>query len=254
MPLKFRKFKKKRLIVLLGITFILFLALYLNRSYARIFEYNSQRYPLARIQHNYSLTGGKGDGTLKYAALGDSLTYGTGATTYEETYPYVISKKMLEKYKTVEVTNFAVPGAVSEDVLAYQLPKAVSLNPDYITLMIGTNDVHDYVSKENFRNNVTQIINTLQEKTGAEILLINIPYLGTDVLILPPYNFLMESRIKEYNEILKELASSENLNYFDLYSASYNQFKNQPEIYYSYDQFHPSGQGYLLWGEMIGGN
>lgn len=242
--------RRKKIFTALVICLILLSVIYLNRSYARIFEYTNQ-FPVSRIQASYILTEGKGSEVLKYAALGDSLTYGFGAPDYQNTYPFVFAKKFLNKYKEVEVSNLARPGAVSQDVLTFQLPEALEINPGFVTLMIGTNDVHDYVSEKDFQLTVEKIVDGLQANTQAGILLINIPYLGTDSLILPPFNYFMDYRIKRYNEILLEIAKSKKIKYFDLYTSSFKNFKVNQDIYYSYDGFHPSSAGYIFWGNLL---
>ncbi len=247
--------RKHQKFLIVGIFLFLFLALYLNRSYAHIFDYDDSRNLLTlELKTEYSLTGGLGNKTLTYVALGDSLTYGLGAPGKESTFPYVIAKDLLRENKTVNVHNLAVSGAITDEVMETQLPQALELKPDVVSLMIGTNDVHDYIDKENFRNSLEEIIGHLQKETDAQILLINIPYLGTADLILPPHNLIMDERIKEFNEVIKEIAQGKNIELVDLYTKSYEPFKNNQKLYYSIDNFHPSGEGYILWGDLINGN
>lgn len=250
MPANGSKKHRRKVFTVLVICLLLLIGIYLNRSYARIFEYTT-KFPVSKIQASFTLTEGEGKGILRYAALGDSLTYGFGASDHQSTYPYIFARKFLKKYKSVEISNLARPGAVSQDVLTLQLPEALEINPGFVTLMIGTNDVHDYISEKDFKLAVEKIVDSLQSNTQAGILLINIPYLGTDSLILPPFNYFMDYRIKRYNKILLEIAKSKNIKYFDLYTSSYKSFKDNQDIYYSYDGFHPSSAGYTFWGDLI---
>lgn len=241
-------FGKPGLLILAVI--ILALSIYLNRSYDHIYSYD-QKPDIVRsaLQRNYILEGGKGEKSIKYLALGDSLTYGYGAKSYKGTFPYVLGQKLLDKYKKVEVLNLAVSGSVAEDVLSGQLPQALEEKPDFVTIFIGTNDVHDFTDKEKFRASL-EIITDKLKITGAKIILINIPYLGTDSLILFPYNKLMDARIKEFNLILKDLADKKGIEYFDLYTPTKEYSVKNPD-FYSKDQFHPSEKGYIFWGDLI---
>ncbi len=203
------------------------------------------------IQRNYIIKNGTGKEDIKYVALGDSLTYGFGASNYQGTFPYIIANKLLKKYKQVEVVNLAISGAVINGVLETQLPKALEEKPDFVTLMIGTNDVHNFAEKQTFKTSLIYILDQLKNHTNTQILLINIPYLGTKDLILPPHNTIMDLRIREFNRVIEEVAMEKQIKYFDLYSASNPYFEKNPKQYYSPDKFHPSDQGYILWGNLI---
>jgi len=61
----------------------------------------------------------------------------------------------------------------------------------------------------------------------------------------------MDARIKEYNRAINEIAETEGVKYFDLYSATKTAFQENPQKYYSYDKFHPSSEGYIFWGNLI---
>lgn len=239
---------KKTLII--SALIIMALVIYLNRSYAHIFDYDKNRAILTtNMQRTYTLEG-EGKNNIKYVALGDSLTYGFGASNFKGTFPFTLAQKLLNKYKKVEVINLGVSGATSEDLVRFQLPKAIEEKPDLVTLMIGTNDVHDFVDTETFRVSLENIIVQLKN-TQAQILVINIPYLGTDSLVLPPYNKIMDLRIKQFNKIIREVAEEKQVKYVDLYSKSNKIFKKNQKLYYSIDQFHPSDSGYILWGNLI---
>lgn len=245
-------FKKKVLILFAAL--VLVIAVYLNRSYARIFEFDRVRDVVGtNIQRNYSLSGGSGTEDIKYVALGDSLTYGFGARDYRGTYPYIIAEKLLQDYKNVEVVNLGVSGTTTAELVGDQLPQAILEQPNIVTVMTGTNDVHDYVDQDIFRDYLLVIVKELKA-INAKVVLINIPYLGTKDLILFPHNLIMDYRIREYNKVIKEVTDLEQVEYFDLYSQTKQSFLDKPEEYYSYDKFHPSDKGYVLWGNMINAN
>lgn len=237
-------------IILIAVAVVIFsLIIYLNRSYAHIYSYN-EIISDPVFQTAYKFDGEKGEKEIKYLALGDSLTYGTGASDYKYSFPYIFSQKLSEKYKKVEVVNLAVPGATADDVLMTQLPRTLKEKPDLVTLMIGTNDVHNYTDIKQFGITFESIIDKLKENNLAEIIVINIPYLGTESLIVFPYNYLMDNRIKEFNKIILEITSTKNVKHIDLYTESLQEFKKNPG-FYSKDNFHPSDSGYIFWGDLI---
>lgn len=240
---------KLRLIIFAVI--ILALAVYLNRSYSHIYSYD-QKTNVVRtaMPRNYILEGGNGEKSIKYLALGDSLTYGLGAQNYKGTFPYVLGQKLLARHKKVQVLNLAVSGAVAEDVLSLQLPEALEEKGEFVTLFIGTNDIHNFTDKEKFRAYTEAIIDKLNSLPNVKILLINIPYLGTESLIAFPYNVLMDENIKEFNLILQDIAHKKGIKYFDLYTPTKIYSEKNPD-FYSNDQFHPSEKGYIFWGDII---
>lgn len=254
MPKTKSRLSRKKILIILGIV-VLIVGIYLNRAYAHIFDYdNSRGLLISDIQREYKLEGGQGKDDLKYVVLGDSLSYGFGVADYKGTFPYIVASNLLKNHKQVTVINLAVSGAVLEDLMEMQLPKALEENPGLVSIMIGTNDVHDFVDRQEFKNNLGFVIDQIKEKTKAKILVINIPYLGTRSLILPPYDRIMDERIRSFNKIITEVVKEKSVNFFDLYSVSKQPFLEYPEKYYSIDQFHPSEEGYKLWGELINAN
>ena len=193
----------------------------------------------------------QGKGDVKYVVLGDSLGAGVGAQTVEETYPYLVAKKLAVDYQQVELVNLAVPGAVSDDVLNKQLKPALAENPDYVSLLIGINDIHNLVSLADFNRNYKNILTMLETKTTAKIVVINLPYLGSKTAVRFPFSVILDKRTQEFNRIIDGLVDQNNPRFVlvDLYSVT-NNAQNQPN-YYARDNFHPSGAGYTFWSKTI---
>lgn len=190
--------------------------------------------------------------TLKYVALGDSLTAGVGATDYKDTYPYIAAQKLLAKSFEVTYVNFGMSGAESSNVLNSQVPKALLENPDYISVMVGINDVHNLRSVGEYQKNMSQILKILETKTKAKITVINIPLLGYENW-RSPYRDLLDLRTKQFNDALKNLPEIKGTNFIDLYTQTKEQFLLDTSLYSS-DLFHPNNQGYILWGNLINVN
>ena len=88
------------------------------------------------------------------------------------------------------------------------------------------------------------------QETKAKIYIINIPFIGSNSLILPPYNYYFNFRTIEFNKIIEDLAQKNNISYIDLYSPTIKEF-NKSDSYYSADLFHPSAKGYAFWAKII---
>lgn len=196
----------------------------------------------------------QGKDSAKYVALGDSLSAGVGASNFKETLPYFFSLHLSGKYRQVNLLNLAWPGATTDEVIQSQLAPVVAYKPDFITLLIGVNDLHNKVKLKKFENNYKFIFGELYNKTNARIVVINIPYIGSNKIVYFPYNILLNIRTKQFNEVIdgvvKEFGKNDRIKFVDLYSASYLPFKQELN-YYSSDLFHPSSEGYKLWGNVI---
>jgi len=187
---------------------------------------------------------------LVYVALGDSLTAGVGASLYEQSYPYLVAQKIAGKATKVTHLNYSYSGARTSDLINDLLAKAIADKPDVVTLLIGTNDVHGNVSQDEFRRNYETLLTRLKTQTTAKINVISVPFIGTDSLLLPPYNYYYDAKIIRFNQIIKELAVSNHINYIDLTTPTLT-YASQASGYYAADDFHPSGLGYQYWSQVI---
>lgn len=228
--------------VLLALLIILFI--YLNRSYAYFYDFLNQHHLFIPESETTMIIGNQPDlTTIKYLALGDSLTAGVGVSDQRGSYPYLIAQKLSAK-NNVELINLARAGDTSSDVLANQIPKVSVEKPNLVTVLIGINDIHNLIPVKKFESNLTQIVKAFKQ-TNARIYLLSIPYLGSDKILLPPYNFILDQRTKQFNNVIKKISTDFGVNYINLYSLK------KPADFYSADQFHPAEAGYSLWATYI---
>ncbi len=225
------------------------LAIYLNRSYARIYEHNGYNLTNPKNQSMTNFKNPNFQNIVKYVAMGDSLSAGVGSEKQEETLPYIFAQK-LSQNMSVNMVNLAVSGATSKDLIDNQLQKAIEEKPNYITLFIGTNDVHDMMPEEDFHKNLNFILDELTKKTSAKIIVLNLAYLGSDQIILPPYNTYFDLRTRQFNNIIEKESKARDLTLINLYTPTKNKFSKEAG-FYSEDQFHPSGKGYIMWGSLF---
>lgn len=239
--------KNKKLLISLGI--FLLIVIYLNRSYAYIYEHiDDVGFQSSVVQEEYVIGTDSLD-TLEYVALGDSLTAGVGVDDYKESYPYQFAQKMSEGPNSILLKPLAMPGARTKDISSTFLDEVVSLDPDIITVLSGVNDVYGNVSNKDFERDYRELVKSIVSNTNSEVSLINLPYIGDASLILPPYNYYFDYKTKQFNNIIKKVAEENNLTYIDLYSQA--KIFEQDNLYYSLDAFHPSASGYIKWASYI---
>jgi lysophospholipase L1-like esterase len=74
-----------------------------------------------------------------YVAIGDSFTAGTGSSPGEG-WPERLATRLRRRHRRLALCNLARDGATSAGVLD-QLPEALQLEPDLVTVVCGPNDV-----------------------------------------------------------------------------------------------------------------
>lgn len=75
-----------------------------------------------------------------YAALGDSFTAGHGSEEEGRPWPDRVAGRLRAVNPDLTYRNLAVDGATSAEVLG-QVPAAIAMEPDLVTLICGPNDV-----------------------------------------------------------------------------------------------------------------
>ena len=221
--------------------------IYLNRAYAHIYsKFDSMTMPAAEVIQIDPMD------TKKYVALGDSLTAGMGASNLENSLPELIVSRFKSKGINYSITNLAVPGAVSSDVVDKQLLPAVEQSASLATVFIGTNDVHNFVSEKVFIDNLQAIVSQLKASGRTNVVVINLPYLGTDSLVLPPYNWYFDFQLGNFNNDINGVCAKEQVQCLDLHAYSQKAFTDKS--FYSADEFHPSDKGYQAWANFIADN
>lgn len=239
---------KKSLINILAL-FLLFVA-YLFAAHFYIYKYLRMAGLKATDNRHEYIINQSIINKMVYVSLGDSLTAGAGADKYEESYPYLLAQKLAGNDKHVVNLNYSYPGARTADLIKDLLPKAIAEQPDVVTLLIGTNDIHGNVSDQVTEANYDFILAELTQKTQAEIYAISVPFIGSRTLLLPPYNTFFEARVSELNKTIKKLTDKYRVHYVDLATQTAETLR-QDGKHYSKDKFHPSGLGYKQWADII---
>ncbi|CRK61988.1 Lysophospholipase L1 and related esterases [Alloactinosynnema sp. L-07] len=108
---------------------------------------------------------------MRYLALGDSVTSGEGVLA-DQSYPHRLAALWRDSGCDVELSNVAVTGYKSADVVSDELPAAATFKPTLATLMVGGNDVANGVGVEEYRGNVRTILRGLTD-AGATVVTIS---------------------------------------------------------------------------------
>lgn len=77
---------------------------------------------------------------MRYLALGDSFTIGTG-TRPDRAFPAVLARRWRDAGIPCELSDPAVNGFTTDDLIREELPLVAPYAPDLVTVLIGANDL-----------------------------------------------------------------------------------------------------------------
>ena len=97
------------------------------------------------------------EGALRYVALGDSYTIGTSVSS-AESWP---SQLVARVPRLGLVANLGVNGYTSRDLISDELPALPGLQPEFVTLLIGVNDVVQGVPEGTYAANLEEILDAV---------------------------------------------------------------------------------------------
>jgi len=188
---------------------------------------------------------------IRYVAVGDSYTIGTSVDPSER-FPNQLVEAIAAAGLEVDlVANLGVNGYTSADLIRDELPALEGLRPEFVTVLIGVNDVVQGVPAEAYGRNVATILDTLLARLPQErILAVAIP----DYTVTPagadygdPDD--QHDAIVTYNAIMARLAVARGVPFVDIFDLSMEAADDRSLV--ADDGLHPSGEQYHRWVERI---
>lgn len=171
----------------------------------------------------------------------------------------------------VQLDDYQVFNAGINSDLTYTLLRRISdviaAKPDFITILIGTNDVNATMSLkmekryqqlgrigkdispnfEDFKANYQQIIQILKQKTSAKIAVMSLPVMGEDLA------HKANLRADKYSEFIKQLASDENLLYLPLREKQKAFLENNPQpLKHTFEETYILLNYSVIWHYIFG--
>lgn len=149
----------------------------------------------------------------------------------------------------VRVTNSGISGNTSRDLLQRFDRDVVNLNPDWVSICIGINDVwrqfdcpamtNTHVLPHEYEKNMEEMI--LKIKDNVKGIFILAPY-----IMEPNKEDMMRKRIDEYVEICRILAEKYSLTFVDFQKMYEDYCKIRHSSYIAWDRIHPNQVGATL--------
>jgi lysophospholipase L1-like esterase len=179
-----------------------------------------------------------------YAALGDSFTAGRDSIDAER-WADLLAAGMRRVNPELRYENLAVDGATSAEVLEDQVEEALALEPDFVTVICGANDVllATRPDVEGYAKNFDEILRRLREGAPEAMLVTATAPEGWQFMDLRPRT---EARLIEATRELNDItrAAAERYDVLCLPVAGHPALRDPAT--FSADGLHPSSEGHRL--------
>ena len=162
--------------------------------------------------------------SIRYLALGDSYTIGTGLEDEAQNFPSLLARRLKDETGIdVTLVNLGVNGYTTTDLIREELPVARNARPELVSILIGANDIVQGSDEAGYRDRLQQIYQAIKELgvPWARVLAISIP----DFSALPgaaPFGSpsYLRARVDAFNAIARTEANSAGFQYADITEIS----------------------------------
>ncbi len=183
---------------------------------------------------------------LTYVALGASDAAGVGVEDpSRDSWVAVLGRRLPQPTRVI---NLGIPGIRLHEAVEMELPPALDVRPDLVTVWLVVNDVLGGVPLDRYRASLGRLLGDLRSRTGAQVAVGNIPnapeqstYLGIPPAVRPGLT-------ASWNEAIAGVAQEHGAILVDLYHRW--PVVAHPE-YVGPDGLHPTVVGYRTLAETF---
>lgn len=188
--------------------------------------------------------------SIRYVALGDSYTIGTSVGAAER-WPNQLVARLAGGVPLELVANLGVNGYASSDLVRAELPQLDALRPDFVTVLIGVNDVVRGVSPAAYRANLEVIFGLLLGRLPVDrIVVVSTPdYTRTPSGAAFGDPAQQRAAIADFNAIEREMAEARGINFVVISSVA-DAVEGDASLVGD-DGLHPSRKQYSGWVDLI---
>jgi lysophospholipase L1-like esterase len=192
--------------------------------------------------------------TLRYVALGDSYTIGTAvepALSWPSQLVRALAVPAGSGGRLELVANLGVDGCSSGGLISGQLPELERLRPDFVSLLVGVNDVVRGIPLSVYAGNLQLIFGALLARLAFDrIVTVPIP----DYTVTPRGADFGDARqqsreIATFNATMADQSAGLGIRHVDIVDLSLRVAGDRSLV--AGDGLHPSGAQYRLWVERI---
>lgn len=183
-------------------------------------------------------------GFARYVAIGDSQTEGlwdgddtTGLIGFADRLAALVDAQ----WPGLLYANLAVRGRRIGDVLHDQLPRALAMEPDLITVCIGMNDVTR--PGKAFTAALADLDEVYSRLAASHATVVTTTF--PEVARMLPVGRLIDARVRQINDVIVAASRHHGFGLVDLYSAP----SMAETRIWSHDRMHASALGHRLFAE-----
>jgi lysophospholipase L1-like esterase len=187
---------------------------------------------------------------IRYLALGDSFTAGTGNAP-SSAFPSRLASLWRAHGRTVTLKNAAVNGYTTADVLEQEIPQVAPFHPTVVTLAVGANDrVHGW-SADVYRSHARGLFRAIGDAGVAPNRIVALPQ--PDWSVSPAATAFGDpaqigADIVAFNAILRDEALAAGARYVDLYPLMRREAESKM---LARDGLHPAARAHEEWAEEL---
>ena len=184
---------------------------------------------------------------MRYVALGDSYTIGTSVER-DQRFPDQLARA---EPRLELIANLGVDGYTTADLIRDELPALPGLAPEFITLLVGVNDVVRGVPSATYEANLVDIFDVLLAAVRTDrIVVLSIPdYTVTPAGADHGDPAARYAGIVDANATMARLCVERTVTFVDIFDISRRAEHDRSLI--ADDGLHPSGAQYRLWVDRI---
>ena len=191
---------------------------------------------------------------LRFAALGDSLTEGVGDRVDEvwRGWAALLAAGLGDRSAPAEFRNFAVSGALTEDVAERQAPEALAFRPDIASVLVGVNDtLRRTFDIEELTRRLDSVFDRLTAR-GTVLLTACLPDPGTMLGLPLPLARPLARRQRAVNAVVHALSARYDAVHLHASDGAWVLDRSM----WSADRLHPGERGHrmiaLRFHELLG--
>ncbi len=186
---------------------------------------------------------------IRYLALGDSFTIGTGIAP-DRSFPAELVRLWSARGRTAKGRNLAVNGYTTDDLIADELPLVARFVPTLITVLIGANDIVHSSSADRYRAQLRQVHDRLRALAPAAA---RYALPQPDWSLSPAAAGFGDTRafarsIERFNGIAREEAERGGAAYLDIFPLMREQATRGM---FAEDGLHPSAEAHAAWAQAL---
>ena len=184
--------------------------------------------------------------TLRFLVLGDSLAFGTGAASPQDTLGSRLTRVLRDAGRATDLSVVAVPGATSLD-LAPQVRRATAA--DVAMLVIGANDLTRRVPPAQAASALGAAVRELRDR-GTEVLVLPTPDLSSVAWVPPAFRAVVAGICDQLRARQTAAAEAAGAVVAPVAPEVSGRFAADPTLF-SADRFHPSSAGYAVVADAL---